>query len=96
LAAGDDDPGIGRLGLPVGLQIVGPRFADARVLQLAWHADQVLGTASSSPLLLVSHAMSASCGDASSSCSATMPLDASYAFQGLRAGSTDCFKAAKF
>jgi aspartyl-tRNA(Asn)/glutamyl-tRNA(Gln) amidotransferase subunit A len=43
--------GSGRLGLPVGLQIVGPRFADARVLQLAWHAEQVLGRAPASPLI---------------------------------------------
>lgn len=44
--------GTGRLGLPVGLQIAGPRFADARVLQLAWHAEQVLGKSPASPLLL--------------------------------------------
>lgn len=44
--------GTGRLGLPVGLQIAGPRFADARVLQLAWHAEQVLGQSAPSPLLL--------------------------------------------
>ena len=43
--------GSGRNGLPVGLQIVGPRFADARVLQLAWHAEQVLGKAPPSPLM---------------------------------------------
>lgn len=43
--------GSGRNGLPVGLQIVGPRFADARVLQLAWHAEQVLGRAQPSPLM---------------------------------------------
>jgi aspartyl-tRNA(Asn)/glutamyl-tRNA(Gln) amidotransferase subunit A len=41
--------GTGRLGLPVGLQIIGPRFADARVLQLAWHAEQVLGCSPASP-----------------------------------------------
>ncbi len=44
--------GSGRNGLPVGLQIVGPRFADARVLQLAWHAEQVLGRSPPSPLML--------------------------------------------
>ena len=43
--------GRGRHGLPVGLQIAGPRFADARVLQLAWHAEQVLGRAAESPLM---------------------------------------------
>ena len=43
--------GTGRQGLPVGLQIAGPRFADALVLQLAWHAEQVLGTAPWSPLM---------------------------------------------
>jgi len=35
----------------VGLQIAGPRFADARVLRLAWHAQQVLGTGAPSPLM---------------------------------------------
>lgn len=44
--------GSGRQGLPVGLQIAGPRFADARVLQLAWHAEQVLGVSPPSPLML--------------------------------------------
>jgi len=44
--------GTGRLGLPVGLQIAGPRFADARVLQWAWHAEQLLGRSAPSPLLL--------------------------------------------
>jgi aspartyl-tRNA(Asn)/glutamyl-tRNA(Gln) amidotransferase subunit A len=43
--------GTGRQGLPVGLQIAGPRFADARVLQLAWHAEQVLGRSPASPLM---------------------------------------------
>jgi aspartyl-tRNA(Asn)/glutamyl-tRNA(Gln) amidotransferase subunit A len=43
--------GSGRNGLPVGLQIVGPRFADARVLQLAWHTEQVLGPSPPSPLM---------------------------------------------
>jgi aspartyl-tRNA(Asn)/glutamyl-tRNA(Gln) amidotransferase subunit A len=42
--------GTGRQGLPVGLQIAGPRFADALVLQLGWHAEQVLGRGVSSPL----------------------------------------------
>ncbi|MGI4778981.1 MAG: amidase [Janthinobacterium lividum] len=41
--------GTGRHGLPVGLQIAGPRFADARVLRLAWHAEQVLGVGAPSP-----------------------------------------------
>jgi aspartyl-tRNA(Asn)/glutamyl-tRNA(Gln) amidotransferase subunit A len=44
--------GSGRLGLPVGLQIAGPRFADARVLQLGLHAEQVLGRSPPSPLML--------------------------------------------
>jgi len=35
----------------VGLQIAGPRFADALVLRLAWHAEQVLGTGPASPLM---------------------------------------------
>ncbi|KLN52059.1 amidase [Variovorax paradoxus] len=43
--------GTGRQGLPVGVQIAGPRFSDARVLQLAWHAEQVLGTGPFSPLM---------------------------------------------
>lgn len=43
--------GTGRLGLPVGLQIAGPRFTDARVLQWAWHAEQVLGPGAASPLM---------------------------------------------
>jgi len=43
--------GSGRNGLPVGLQIVGPRFADARVMQLAWHAEQTLGVSPPSPLM---------------------------------------------
>ncbi len=43
--------GTGRRGLPVGLQIAGPRFADALVLQLAWHAEQVLGPGAPSPLM---------------------------------------------
>lgn len=46
--------GTGRNGLPVGLQIAGPRYADARVLQLAWHAEQLLGCAPASPLMLQS------------------------------------------
>lgn len=44
--------GSGRNGLPVGLQIAGPRFADARVLQLAWHAEQVLGVSPASPMMM--------------------------------------------
>lgn len=43
--------GHGRRGLPVGLQIAAPRFADARVLQLAWHAEQVLGRSPPAPLM---------------------------------------------
>ncbi len=43
--------GTGRQGLPVGLQISGPRFSDARVLQVAWHAEQVLGRSPASPLM---------------------------------------------
>lgn len=44
--------GLGPQGLPVGLQIVGPRFADARVLQLGWHAEQALGLQLMSPAML--------------------------------------------
>lgn len=43
--------GTGHQGLPVGLQIAGPRFSDARVLQLAWHAEQVLGVGPTSPMM---------------------------------------------
>jgi aspartyl-tRNA(Asn)/glutamyl-tRNA(Gln) amidotransferase subunit A len=43
--------GVGRQGLPVGLQIAGPRFADALVMQLAWHAEQVLGVFPFSPFI---------------------------------------------
>ncbi|APW35853.1 hypothetical protein RD110_00335 [Rhodoferax koreense] len=43
--------GTGRQGLPVGLQIAGPRYADALVLQLGWHAEQVLGSGLFSPLM---------------------------------------------
>jgi len=45
--------GSGANGLPVGLQIAGPRFADALVLQLGWHAEQVLGTGAPSPMMAV-------------------------------------------
>lgn len=44
--------GSGRNGLPVGLQIAAARFADARVLQLAWHAEQWLGGSPPSPMML--------------------------------------------
>lgn len=37
-------------GLPVGLQIIGPRYADARVLQFAAEAERVLGAAPHPPL----------------------------------------------
>ena len=43
--------GTGRNELPVGMQIAGPRFADALVLQAAWHAEQALGLDLRSPLL---------------------------------------------
>lgn len=43
--------GTGRHGLPVGLQIAAPRFADTLVLQLAWQAEQILGKSAASPLL---------------------------------------------
>jgi aspartyl-tRNA(Asn)/glutamyl-tRNA(Gln) amidotransferase subunit A len=43
--------GSGASGLPVGLQISGPRFADAHVLQVAWHAEQVLGVSPPSPMM---------------------------------------------
>jgi aspartyl-tRNA(Asn)/glutamyl-tRNA(Gln) amidotransferase subunit A len=33
--------GRGRQGLPVGLQVVGPRYADAQVLALAWQMEKV-------------------------------------------------------
>ena len=44
--------GQGRQGLPVGLQIAGPRYADALVMQLAWHAEQVLGVSPFSPMMM--------------------------------------------
>lgn len=34
--------GRGKAGLPIGLQMVGPRDADGRVLQAAWAAEQIL------------------------------------------------------
>ena len=43
--------GTGKNGLPVGMQIAGPRFADALVLRAAWHAEQVFGLDLRSPLL---------------------------------------------
>ena len=43
--------GTGRQGLPVGLQIAGPRYADALVLRLGWHAEQVLGVGPFSPMM---------------------------------------------
>jgi aspartyl-tRNA(Asn)/glutamyl-tRNA(Gln) amidotransferase subunit A len=43
--------GSGSHGLPVGLQIAAARFADARLLQIAWHAEQVLGPGADSPLM---------------------------------------------
>ncbi len=43
--------GSGRQGLPVGMQIAGPRFTDALVVQLAWHAEQVLGVGPFSPMM---------------------------------------------
>jgi aspartyl-tRNA(Asn)/glutamyl-tRNA(Gln) amidotransferase subunit A len=43
--------GRGQQGLPVGLQIAGARFADALVLQMARHAEQVLGPGADSPLM---------------------------------------------
>ena len=43
--------GTGKNGLPIGLQIAGPRFSDALVLQVAWHAEQVLNLDLRSPLL---------------------------------------------
>jgi aspartyl-tRNA(Asn)/glutamyl-tRNA(Gln) amidotransferase subunit A len=43
--------GSGSKGLPVGLQIATARFADARLLQIAWHAEQVLGPGADSPLM---------------------------------------------
>jgi aspartyl-tRNA(Asn)/glutamyl-tRNA(Gln) amidotransferase subunit A len=44
--------GAGRQGLPVGIQIAGPRYADALVLQLAWHAEQAIGELPCSPMML--------------------------------------------
>lgn len=43
--------GFGRNQLPLGLQISGPRFADARVLQLAWHAENIWRLDMRSPLM---------------------------------------------
>jgi len=43
--------GTGRNGLPIGMQIAGPRFSDALVLRAAWHAEQTLGLDLRSPLL---------------------------------------------
>ncbi|MDB5848619.1 MAG: hypothetical protein JWP29_2371 [Rhodoferax sp.] len=43
--------GTGRRGLPVGLQIAGPRYADALVLRLGWWAEQVWGVGAFSPLM---------------------------------------------
>ena len=37
-------------GLPVGLQIVGPRYADASVLQMAAHVERLLGPTPRPPL----------------------------------------------
>jgi Asp-tRNA(Asn)/Glu-tRNA(Gln) amidotransferase A subunit family amidase len=37
-------------GLPVGLQIIGPRYADARVLQFAAEVERMLGPAPHPPL----------------------------------------------
>jgi aspartyl-tRNA(Asn)/glutamyl-tRNA(Gln) amidotransferase subunit A len=37
-------------GLPVGLQIVGPRYADGRVLQMAAHVERLLGPSPHPPL----------------------------------------------
>ena len=42
--------GTGRHGLPVGMQIAGPRFSDVLVLRAAWHAEQTLGLDLRSPL----------------------------------------------
>lgn len=43
--------GFGAHGLPIGMQIVGPRFADARVLAAGRAAQQVLGIDSRCPVL---------------------------------------------
>jgi aspartyl-tRNA(Asn)/glutamyl-tRNA(Gln) amidotransferase subunit A len=43
--------GLGAGGLPVGLQIAGPMYSDARVLRVAWHAEQLLGVAAPSPMM---------------------------------------------
>jgi aspartyl-tRNA(Asn)/glutamyl-tRNA(Gln) amidotransferase subunit A len=43
--------GTGNNGLPVGMQIAGPRFVDALVLRAAWHAERALGLDLRSPLL---------------------------------------------
>ena len=37
-------------GLPVGLQIIGPRYADARVLQFAAEVERTVGPAPHPPL----------------------------------------------
>lgn len=43
--------GLSRRGLPIGLQIAGPRFADARVLQLAHHFFSTYPAAAARPAL---------------------------------------------
>ncbi len=43
--------GVGRQGLPVGLQIAAPRFRDDLVLRLAWQAEQLLGPQPVAPLM---------------------------------------------
>ena len=37
-------------GLPVGLQIVGPRYADARVLAMAAHVERLVGPSPRAPV----------------------------------------------
>ena len=43
--------GFGRNGLPLGLQIAGPRYADARVLAAAWQAERTFGLDMRSPMM---------------------------------------------
>jgi aspartyl-tRNA(Asn)/glutamyl-tRNA(Gln) amidotransferase subunit A len=43
--------GFGRNRLPLGLQIAGPRYADARVLAAAWQAERTFGLDMRSPVM---------------------------------------------
>lgn len=43
--------GFGENGLPIGVQIVGPKFADLRVLQLAWQCEKIFDIKMESPIM---------------------------------------------